>query len=227
MKAVVLLSGGQDSTTCLYWALNTFDEVHAVCVNYGQRHSMEVDAAVLVAERAGVGLDIVNVPGVLGGSSPLVSSTQLEKYDTTEAMPTGIDPTFVPSRNILLLSIAANHAAKLNARHLVAGVCEADGTGYPDCRQVFIDSICRTLGLGVYGDAGFFTVHTPLMKLSKAETIGLAAQLDGCLDALALTRTCYSETVDACGSCHACMIREAGFAEYGIPDPLVTRLSGK
>tara|TARA_R110002020_G_scaffold102600_10_gene240805 strand:- start:12011 stop:12694 length:684 start_codon:yes stop_codon:yes gene_type:complete len=223
MKAVVLLSGGQDSTTCLYWALDKFTEVEAVCVNYGQRHSMEVDAAIAIAAAAGVPLDVIHVPGVLGGSSPLVSATPLETYDAPKDMPTGVDPTFVPARNILLLSVAANHAAKIDARHLVTGVCEADGTGYPDCRQVFIDSMGPTIGLGLYGDPDHFTIHTPLMTLTKAETVKLATEFDGCMAALAITRTCYSSSPEPCGVCHACIVRRTGFEDAGIPDPLFTK----
>ena len=140
-RALVISSGGQDSTTCLFWAKQHFDEVFAVTYNYGQRHAIEIEAAKEVGVLAGVRKHfIVNVGPILVGSSPLVSSNALEQYKDMHSLPGGLEKTFVPGRNLLFLTLAANLAYTLGITDVVTGVCEEDSGGYPDCRQAFIDS---------------------------------------------------------------------------------------
>lgn len=174
-KAIVLLSGGQDSTTCLYWALKHFKQVEAIGFDYGQMHKIELEYARNIARTAGVNYVIKDVKGLLAPSS-LTNHT-----DHNEG--SYIDPTlpasFTAGRNILFLAIAASYAASLKINDLVTGVCQTDYSGYPDCRRNTIDSMELTVTLG-YG-AGDFRIHTPLMYLTKAETWRLAKELN-CLD---------------------------------------------
>jgi len=223
--AVVLLSGGQDSTTCLYWAKKRFTKVHAVSIGYGQKHAVEINAARKIATMAEVSYEHIDLKKVLTGTSPLVSDNPLGKYEDAESLPGGIEPTFVPARNILFLTIAANRAAVHGALNLVTGVCEEDFGGYPDCRREFIDAMENALGLGITGKSGHFKIHTPLMNLSKKESVDLAVEIPGCLDALSYSHTCYDGKVPPCGKCHACLLRDRGFTDAGIKDPLIVRLS--
>lgn len=228
-KALVVLSGGQDSTTCLFWALNQgFDEVHAVTFDYNQRHSAEIEAATKVAQFAGVtSHEIVTLGPILKGTSPLVSDEELEQYDHHSVLPGGLEKTFVPMRNQLFLTIAANRAYVLGIRNLVAGVCQEDFGGYPDCRSVFIDALERACNLGTFtgqdGALGKLCIHTPLMNLTKAESVDLARRLPGCYHALAWSHTAYDGQYPPVGSDHATLLRQKGFEEAGLPDPLVVR----
>lgn len=220
---LVILSGGQDSVTCLYWAKQRFEKVRAITFNYGQRHKNEVVNAGTIAQKAGVRLEIVDLPNLLLGTSPLVSGQPVAEYESAEQLPGGLEATFVPFRNQLFLTVAMNRVAINNSGdlHLCMGVCEADSGGYPDCRKGFISA------MEAAGTAGFdrqVFVHTPLMQMSKADSVRLASTLPGCLDALAWSHTCYNGHVPPCGKCHACLLRSRGFAEAGIPDPLIARL---
>jgi 7-cyano-7-deazaguanine synthase len=218
--AVVRFSGGQDSTTCLYWARDRFERVVALSIHYGQRHAVEVEAARTIAAAAGVEHEVLEVGRILRGTSPLVSDAPVGQYASANDLPGGVEPTFVPARNALFLVLAANVATVLGSRDLVTGVCEADFGGYPDCRRDFIDAMERTLGLGIDGDAEAFRVHTPLMYLTKADTVRLAQALPGCMEALADSHTCYRGERPPCGKCHACIIRARGFDEVGVVDPI-------
>ena len=228
-KALVILSGGQDSTTCLFWAKQHFDEVFAVTYNYGQRHVIEIEAAKEVAILAGVRRHfIVNVGPILVGSSPLVSSNALEQYKDMQSLPGGLEKTFVPGRNLLFLTLAANLAYTLGITDVVTGVCEEDSGGYPDCRQAFIDSAQKSIVEGfAYNNEDDFTnfkIHTPLMYLTKAQTVELAVELgQDCWDALAHTHTAYDGKYPPTGNDHATLLRSKGFFEAGRPDPLVLR----
>lgn len=222
-KALVILSGGQDSTTCLAIACQSFDEVHAVTFDYGQRHAIELQAASDVAKAFRVAShETVTLGKVLIGTSPLVSDAPLGQYDSPDSLPGGVEPTFVPGRNILFLTLAANRAAALGVTDIYTGLCEEDFGGYYDCRQDFVDAMAIALGEGIYGNPQAFTIHTPLMSLSKAASVTLAAEVlgDRFNAVFAQTHTCYAGIRGGCGKCHACILRDRGFTEAGIDDPL-------
>ncbi|UXO93766.1 7-cyano-7-deazaguanine synthase [Pseudanabaena phage Pan1] len=227
-KALVVLSGGQDSTTCLYWALNQgYDEVHAITFNYGQRHARELDAAALIAQNARVtSHEIVNLGPILKGTSPLVSDEVLEQYEDGN-LPGGLEKTFVPMRNQLFLTIAANRAYVLGCRNLITGVCQEDFGGYPDCRRVFIDALEDACNHGTFtgqdGALGSLNIHTPLMFLTKAESVHLARGLPGCYQALAWSHTAYDGQYPPTGFDHATVLRAQGFEKAGVADPLILR----
>jgi 7-cyano-7-deazaguanine synthase len=227
-KALVVLSGGQDSTTCLYWAFNQgFDEVHAVTFNYGQRHAREIEAATIIAKRAGVtSHETINLGPILKGTSPLVSDAELEQYEDGN-LPGGLEKTFVPLRNQLFLTIAANRAYVLGCRNLVTGVCQEDFGGYPDCRQVFIDALEEAIARGTFtgqdGALDRLKIYTPLMFLTKAESIHLARRLPGCYEALAYSHTAYDGQYPPLGFDHATVLRAQGFEKAGVADPLILR----
>lgn len=224
-KAIVLFSGGQDSTTALLWARSMFDEVCAVSVHYGQRHRSELDAAVRIARLLGVRHIQLEetVLATLGGSALVDSSQEIRASGghTDRAMPEGLPTSFVPGRNALLLTLAAAAAVKEGARDVVAGVCQTDYSGYPDCRQEFVDALGRALTLGLPSSCGPIRIHTPLMYLSKAETVRFAIRIAGieALEALALSVTCYLGLRPGCANCPACVLRARGFAEAGVKDP--------
>lgn len=219
-NALVILSGGQDSTTCLYWALHRFGAGHvaAVTFDYGQRHRIELACAAQVAARAEVPHTLlpINTFAALGGNA--LTDGNIAVRDGVDAQ-TGLPNTFVPGRNLIFLTFAAALAYPSTIRHLVAGVAQTDYSGYPDCRQATLQALEQTLRLGMDSD---FTLHTPLMFRSKADTVRLAREL-GALPALADTHTCYRDQQPPCGECPACVLRARGFAEAGIPDPLVER----
>lgn len=222
-KALCVLSGGQDSTTCVAIASQQFDQVHAVTFNYGQRHLIELESAKAIAKVFNLAShEMIDLGPVLKGTSPLVSDNPLGQYQSAEDLPTGVEPTFVPARNILFLTLAANRAAVLGIKDIFMGVCEADFAGYYDCRQVFVDAMAKALGEGIWGTPDSFTIHTPLMRLTKAESVKLAAAVlgDRLQDVFELTHTCYAGVKGGCGQCHACLIRDRGFREAGIEDPI-------
>lgn len=226
-SAVVLLSGGQDSATCLFWAKQNFDAVQALCIDYGQRHSIEIESARKVAGMAGVPIEVISVPNVLRGTSPLVNKdAELAEYDSASNLPGGIEPTFVPFRNAFFLIIAANFAVANNAMHLVTGICQEDYGGYPDCRESFRDVMQAMLNQalhGHYGNAEGIFIHAPLMKLDKAGTVRMAQKLPGAMDALAFTTTSYSGEYPPNAHDHASLLRSRGFHTVGIGDPLIIR----
>lgn len=219
-RAVVVLSGGQDSTTCLYWAIDRYgrDKVETLTFDYGQRHRIELECAARVAEFAGVANTILPIDTftALGGDALTDADVPVEAgTDDT----TGLPSTFVPGRNLVFLAFAAAFAYRRGAANLVTGVAQTDYSGYPDCREGTITSLQHTLRLGMEFDV---TIHTPLMHLSKRETVELARDL-GALPAMAFTHTCYNGKRPPCGSCPACELRAKGFAEAGIEDPLLAK----
>jgi 7-cyano-7-deazaguanine synthase len=226
-KAMVVLSGGQDSTTCLYWAKQKFKEIHAITFNYGQKHSIELDAAVKVAQMADVQThQFVNIPNLLRGRSPLVNPNEkLEQYTDFQSMDkiigNRVELTFVPMRNAFFLTVAANYALERDIYDLVTGVCQQDNANYPDCRESFIGLQEATINeaLGITN----FQIHTPLMDLSKAQSIDLAKTFDGCMDALAYSHTAYDGKYPPIGKDHASLLRAQGFLEADTPDPLIVR----
>jgi 7-cyano-7-deazaguanine synthase len=217
-QALVVLSGGQDSTTCLYWALDKFgpSAVEAITFDYGQRHRVELGCAARVAEFAGVSHTVMPIDtfAALGGNALTDQNIGVQKDAGIE---TDLPNTFVPGRNIIFLTFAAAYAWQRNIEHLVTGVAQTDYSGYPDCRQETIEALQLTLRLGMASDV---VIHTPLMSLSKKETVLLARDL-GAIEAMALTHTCYEGRRPPCGECPACVLRARGFNEAGIEDPLL------
>lgn len=212
-SALVVFSGGQDSTTCLYWAKNRFEHVEAVFFDYGQRHSIEWESAQQIAALAQVRLHKLDLPtfAQIGGNSLVDNDLVIE--DGRQGLPN----TFVPGRNLVFMTFAGALAWKLGIRDLVTGVCEADFSGYPDCRQSTMDALQQSLRLGMEWD---FNIHTPLMYLSKAESIALAKEV-GAMEALGYSHTCYEGKRPPCGKCPSCLLRAKGFAEAGLTDPLI------
>ena len=205
-KVLVVFSGGQDSTTCLYWAKKHFKEVYALSFIYGQKHVKEVELARELARKAGVSFDVMDVSfiGHLGKNSLTDTSIRMD-----EEKPEGSFPnTFVPGRNLFFLSIAAVYARERGISHMVTGVSQTDFSGYPDCRDAFIKSLNVTLNLAMDEQ---FVIHTPLMWIDKAQTWALADEL-GVLDIVRYeTLTCYNGIVgDGCGHCPACKLRREG-----------------
>jgi 7-cyano-7-deazaguanine synthase len=232
-KALVVLSGGQDSTTCLFWALKHFSEVHAITINYGQRHARELNAAKMVAHIAGIAHrhEVLDLGPVLKGRSPLTNpAEQLETYDDFESMDKiigdRVELTFVPMRNTLFLTLAANRAVCLAGADgrpaaLVTGVCQADNANYPDCRQDFIGALQEAFYQSLAVEV---PILTPLMNMSKAESIALAQSLGPeAFAALAFSHTAYDGQYPPVGKDHATTLRAQGFVEAGAPDPLVVR----
>lgn len=231
-KVLVVLSGGQDSTTCLYWAKKQFKEVHAITFDYGQRHRIEIDAALTIAQMAGVAShEVVTLGPILKGTSPLVSGEALEQYADHHSLPGGLEKTFVPMRNQMFLTIAANRAYALGCSDLVTGVCQEDSGGYPDCRRSFIDAFEQACNEGTFtGESETLPglkIHTPLMYMTKAASVNLAINLPGCYSALAFSHTSYDGAYPPVGKDHATLLRAKGFEEAGIPDPLVIRANNE
>lgn len=220
-KAVVLLSGGLDSTTTLAIAQQEGFEVYALSFRYGQRHSAELDAARRVATHFGVAqLVIADIDPRIFGGSALTSDLAVPKDRPLAAMGEGIPVTYVPARNTIFLSFALAWAEVLGANDIYLGVNSLDYSGYPDCRPEYIAAYEQMANLatraGVEGQR--LTIHTPLIELTKAQIIarGLALGVD-----YGMTLTCYdpSPAGEACGHCDACLLRLKGFAEAGAADP--------
>ncbi len=207
-KAVVVFSGGQDSTTCLFWALKQFKEVETLSFDYGQRHRTELEHASRIAAELGVPHRILDM-SLLNQLAP----NALTRSDLAITHEEGQLPsTFVEGRNMVFFTFAAIYAKQIKARHLVVGVCETDFSGYPDCRDIFVKSLDVTLNLAMEYP---FVIHTPLMWLNKADTWRLADEL-GALDFVReKTVTCYNGIPgDGCGECPACKLRSAGLQMY-------------
>lgn len=215
MKALVLLSGGQDSTTCLAQALSDFPgagAVAGVAFDYGQRHNIELQQAEQIASLANIHLYKVDLPFISTLTHNALTRFDMDINTPTESLPN----TFVDGRNLFFLSTAAVIAKQYQCHVLYTGVCETDYSGYPDCRHNFIQSLEQTLTLSMdYA----FDIRTPLMFLSKADTILLMKKHDK-LDWYRYTHTCYEGARPACGRCPACVLRLKGFEKAGIADPL-------
>jgi 7-cyano-7-deazaguanine synthase len=218
---MVVLSGGQDSVTCLYWALARSESVVALTFDYGQRHRRELDCAAEIAKLAGVPQQVVDLGPLFAGHSPLTDlSREVEHYESVDALPGGLEDTFVPGRNMLFLAAAANRAYVENCDSLVIGVSQEDYGGYPDCRESFLKSMEATIKEAMDRS---IQIEAPLLFLDKKQTVEIASELDGCWDALALSHTCYEGQHPPCGECHSCLLRSRGFAEAGRVDPLTER----
>lgn len=208
-KAIVVFSGGQDSTTCLFWAIQQFKEVEAVTFDYNQRHSLEIECAKNIANELGVRHHILDM-SLLNQLAPnALTRSDIEVKDGEDGE---LPSTFVPGRNLLFLTFAGVLARQIGAKHLVTGVCETDFSGYPDCRDIFIKSLNVTLNLSMDDN---FVIHTPLMWLNKAETWELADKLNAFEYVREKTLTCYNGVIsDGCGECPACVLRKRGLDDF-------------
>lgn len=220
-RAVILLSGGLDSTTCLAIAREQGFDLFALTVNYGQRHIFEFQSAKNVALSLDVGKhSVLDIDLAQFGGSALTDDIEVPK-DRVESEMANIPATYVPARNTVLLSVALARAETLDSFDIFIGVNALDYSGYPDCRPEYIESFERTANLatkaGVSGKN--FHIHTPLINMTKAEIIKSGTKLG--VD-YGLTFSCYDpqETGAPCGHCDACILRLKGFKEAGIPDPL-------
>ncbi|MCU0227334.1 MAG: 7-cyano-7-deazaguanine synthase QueC [Bryobacterales bacterium] len=222
-RAVCLLSGGLDSSTCLAVAQREGFACYALSFDYGQRHRRELEAAARVAAAMGA-VRHVTLPLDLRafGGSALTDEIAVPKHDRVEQIESGIPVTYVPARNTIFLSCALGWAEVLGAFDIYLGVNAIDYSGYPDCRPDFVRAFEQTANLataaGVEG-RGRFRIHTPLIDLSKAGIVQLAASLG--VD-FGLTHSCYDPLPDGrpCGRCDSCLLRRKGFAEAGVVDPL-------
>lgn len=207
-KAVVVFSGGQDSTTCLFWAKQQFAEVEVVTFDYGQRHKLEIECAAEIARDLGVQQTVLDMRLLNQLAPNALTRTDVEITHEEGELPS----TFVDGRNLLFLSFAAIMAKQKGARHLVTGVCETDFSGYPDCRDSFVKSMNVTLNLSMDYP---FVIHTPLMWLDKAQTWKMADDLGAFDYVRERTLTCYNGVIgDGCGECPACKLRKAGLDRY-------------
>lgn len=208
-KAVVVFSGGQDSTTCLFWAKRIFNEVEAVTFDYGQRHADEITCAKEIADDLEVKHHILDM-SLLNQLAP--SALTRDDMEVTSGGEGELPSTFVPGRNMLFLSFAGVLASQIGAKHIVTGVCETDFSGYPDCRDAFVKSMNITLNLSMDSE---FVIHTPLMWLDKAETWKLADEMKALDYVRKRTLTCYNGIKgDGCGTCPACELRMNGLRKY-------------
>lgn len=222
-KAVVLLSGGLDSTTTLAIARSQGYSCYAMTFRYGQRHEAEIECAKRVAERMGVsGHVVVDIDLRVFGGSALTDDIAVPKGRSVDEMAEGIPITYVPARNTIFLSFALAWAETLGCEDIFIGVNAVDYSGYPDCRPEYIEAYQQMANLatkaGVEGQQKL-TIHTPLIDLTKSEIISTGVDLG--VD-YSLTNTCYSPSLagEACGECDACLLRLKGFAENGLEDPV-------
>lgn len=222
-RAVVLLSGGLDSTTCLAWALDRGFAAVTLAVDYGQRHRVELAAARRVAgafnvtDHREVRVDLRAI-----GGSALTADLDVPRDRSASSIGHGVPVTYVPARNSVFMSLALGLAETLGARDIVAGMNALDYSGYPDCRPAFVQAFERLARVATRAgveDGVIYEVHTPLMALDKAGIVRLGTSLG--VD-YALTHSCYDPAPDgaACGRCDACALRLKGFREAGIPDPI-------
>ncbi|MBI3563843.1 MAG: 7-cyano-7-deazaguanine synthase QueC [Elusimicrobia bacterium] len=218
-KAIVLLSGGLDSTTALYWAKKQGYSPVALAVRYGQRHVRELKAARAVAKKAGAPLHEVELSlPWLKGSSLTNKKLKLPKI-ALEKIGTGAIPsTYVPGRNTMFLALAASLADALGASAIVIGANALDYSGYPDCRPPFLDAFSKVAKLGtkVGAEGGAIKVLAPLLHLDKKGIVDMAARVGAPLD---LTWSCYAGGARPCGQCDSCQLRAKGFRESGSKDP--------
>jgi 7-cyano-7-deazaguanine synthase len=206
--ALVVFSGGQDSTTCLLWAIRQFDHVEAVTFHYGQRHKQELDCASEIAREWHVPHRILDLSLLHQLAPSALTRSEIAIEHKEGELPT----TFVDGRNLLFLSFAAVLAKQAGMQHIVTGVCQTDFSGYPDCRDIFIKSLNVTLNLAMDYE---FVIETPLMWMTKAQTWQLADQLGALFFVRQRTLTCYEGLIaDGCGTCPACLLRARGLQEY-------------
>lgn len=223
-KAVVLLSGGLDSATCLAIAKAEGFEVYALSFDYQQRHSSELAAARRIAESIGVAAHQVLAIDLRSWGGSALTSDSIDVPENRDIDGKSIPVTYVPARNLIFLSMATAYAEVLGARDIFIGVNSVDYSGYPDCRQAFIRSFAETARLGTCAcdENWHFNIHTPLQDFSKAEIIRRGMELN--VD-YSQSVSCYQADAEgrACGKCDSCMLRKAGFAAAGVDDPTLYR----
>ena len=229
-KALVVLSGGQDSATCAAWAKTMFDEVEAISFFYKQKHSKELEAAKQICEALAIPHTTLDMPVLMGNKTSGLTNSGLSVNDVDET--TGLPKSFVPGRNLLFLNAAGSFALSRGIFDIVTGVCQTDYSGYPDCRRHTIDHIeasifCGNEELIKKGGPGYFHIHTPLMYLTKAESVTLASRLPRGMEVVAMSWTCYEGGQVPCGVCPACELRIKGFKEAGVEDPGVKHWESK
>ncbi|MGB5823820.1 MAG: 7-cyano-7-deazaguanine synthase QueC [Proteocatella sp.] len=209
-KAVVVFSGGQDSTTCLFWAMKKFKEVIAVSFDYNQKHKLELECAEDICKKNGIEFHVLDM-ALLNQLAPN-SLTRKDIEVDKDAPKEGVPNSFVDGRNLLFLTFAAIFAKQRDINTIITGVSESDFSGYPDCRDVFIKSLNVTLNLSMDYQ---FEIFTPLMWINKAETWKMAYDL-GVLDVIKQdTLTCYNGIKgDGCGECPSCKLRKKGYLEF-------------
>lgn len=209
-KAVIVFSGGQDSTTCLIHALPMYDEIHCITFDYGQRHRAEIEVAQALAKRLGVTVHKILDTSLL--SELAVSSLTRDNIPIARSTGGGVPDTFVPGRNILFLTLASIYAYQVGAEAVITGVCETESSGYPDCGDEFVKVLNCAVQLGMDYK---IRIETPLMQLNKAETWALAEYHEQ-LDLIRYdTLTCYNGMKGSgCGDCDACALRAKGLTEF-------------
>lgn len=206
-KALVVFSGGQDSTTCMFYAMEYYKEVELVTFQYGQRHALELEVAKNIASEHGLKHHVIDM-GLLGQLTP----NALTHHDMEISSDNDIPNTFVPARNMLFLSFASAIAYQIGAKTIITGVSETDFSGYPDCRDVFVKSMNVTANLAMDEN---FIFATPLMWLDKKETWALADSFGKLEYVQENTLTCYEGVIGSgCGTCPACELRQNGLEEY-------------
>lgn len=208
-KAVVVFSGGQDSTTCLFWAKRNFKEVITVSFDYGQKNIFELECAKNISKELGCEHHILDM-SLLGQLAPnAMTRSDIEIKFSEDGGPPS---TFVDGRNMLFLTFAAVVAKQKGARHLITGVCETDFSGYPDCRDVFVKSLNVTLNLAMDYQ---FVIHTPIMWINKEETWKMADEMGALEFIREKTLTCYNNVIgEGCGECPSCKLRKKGLDGY-------------
>jgi|TARA_R110000824_G_scaffold376370_4_gene567487 7-cyano-7-deazaguanine synthase len=212
-KALVIFSGGQDSTTCLFEAINNFNKVETITFDYGQNHSVEVEQSKIICKKLGIKQIIIDISFL----NTIVESALTSNGNVDKLNKKGLPDSFVPNRNQLFITMAHSYAQKIGASVLIGGMCETDFSGYPDCRQEFIDAIELASNIG--SDENI-KIHTPLMYLNKAETFKLAKDTGHLEEIIKLSHTCYNGVRNklndwgyGCGDCPACKLREKGYKE--------------
>ena len=211
-KVIVLLAGGQDSATCLALAKESSVDIHCICFDYGQRHRIEIECSKALAKRAHATFDCIDISFVKNLSNSALVNNSIEITHHTNTLPN----TFVPGRNALFLTLASMIAYEKKCSTIFTGVCQTDYSGYPDCREDFIESQQRTMNLALDRN---IKIETPLMYLTKKETVLKMKALEK-LDWYKDTHTCYEGTQPACGQCPSCKIRLKGFKQANIKDPI-------
>lgn len=215
-SALVIFSGGQDSTTCLYWALKEYDHVEAITFDYKQRHILELECAEAICKKLNIPQKTVNIDFLSTFHKNALTSDDV-KVELTGGL-NDLPSTFVPGRNALFFTVAAAFAVSRGINTLVSGVCQTDFSGYPDCRDEFVQSQAETLTLAMGSKV---IIKTPLMSLNKAQTFELADDLGALSSVIEDSHTCYEGDRTklhawgyGCGSCPACELRKRGFQEF-------------